>query len=213
MVLELDTSGQGYKTTFTLHSTNVWNKVWFHCKSWKCRGSSNECIMWAVNSADFRRGGWQLQTSFSQSFLLQFWKSQCPSSSKYPEFSKTPPTFAFWMILKVIMAVFPLNTIFFETPCSRNKIIRPGILNRSWEPLYCQLRLRTATEWWHWAPRTVKVSMTAELLADLINFTMNIISQGQCQRRKMGMQIVGGKPSVPFAVHFKCGYVCMYRSQ
>ena len=53
MVLEFDTLGQGYKTTFTLHSTNVWNKVWFHCKSWKCRGSSNEWIMWAVNSADF----------------------------------------------------------------------------------------------------------------------------------------------------------------
>ena len=38
MVLELDTSGQGYKTAFTLPSTNVWNKFCFHCKSWKCRG-------------------------------------------------------------------------------------------------------------------------------------------------------------------------------
>ena len=118
MVLELDTSGQGYKTTFTLPSTNVWNKFCFHCKSWKCRGSSKECIMWAVNSADFWRGGWQLQASFSQSFLLQFWKSQCPSGSKYPEFSKTPPAFAFWMSLKVVMAIFPRNDIFFETPCS-----------------------------------------------------------------------------------------------
>ena len=117
MVLELDTSGQGYKTTFTLHSTNVWNKVWFHCKSWKCRGSSNECIMWAVNSADFWRGGWQLQASFSQSILLQFWKSQCPSGSKYPEFSKTPPAFAFWMSLKVVVAIFPRNDIFFGTLC------------------------------------------------------------------------------------------------
>ena len=42
---------------------------------------------------------------------------------------------------------------------------------------------------------TVEVSMTAELLADL------------------GMQIVGGKPSVPIAVHFTSGYVCMYCSQ
>ena len=53
MVLELDTSGKGYKTTFTLPSTNVWNKFCFHCKSWKCRGTSKECILWAVNSADF----------------------------------------------------------------------------------------------------------------------------------------------------------------
>ena len=61
-------------------------------------------------------GGWQLQASFSQSFLLQFWKSQCPSGSKYPEFSKTPPAFAFWMSLKVVMAVSPLNTIFLGHP-------------------------------------------------------------------------------------------------
>ena len=33
MVLELGTSGQGYKTTFTLPSTKVWNKFCFHCKS------------------------------------------------------------------------------------------------------------------------------------------------------------------------------------
>ena len=26
----------------------------------------------------FLEGGWQLQASFSQAFLLQFWKSQCP---------------------------------------------------------------------------------------------------------------------------------------
>ena len=65
----------------------------------------------------FLEGGWQLQASFSQSILLQFWKSQCPSGSKYPEFSKTPPTFVFWMILKVVMAIFPRNDIFFGTPC------------------------------------------------------------------------------------------------
>ena len=105
------------KPTFTFPSTNVWNKFCFHCKSWKCRESSKECIMWAVNSADFWRGGWQLQASFSQSILLQFWKSQCPSGSKYPEFSKTPPAFAFWMSLRVVMAIFPRNDIFFETPC------------------------------------------------------------------------------------------------
>ena len=28
-----------------------------------------------------------------------------------------PKVFAFWMSLKVVMAVFPQNTIFFETPC------------------------------------------------------------------------------------------------
>ena len=33
-----------------------------------------------------------------------------------PEFSKTPPAFAFWMSLKVVMAVFPLNTIFLGHP-------------------------------------------------------------------------------------------------
>ena len=53
VVLKLDTSGPGYKTNFTLPSTKVWNKFCFHCKSWKCRGSSKECIMWAVNSANF----------------------------------------------------------------------------------------------------------------------------------------------------------------
>ena len=32
------------------------------------------------------------------------------------EFSKTPPTFAFWMSLKVVMAVFPQNDIFLGHP-------------------------------------------------------------------------------------------------
>ena len=77
----------------------------------------NWCKLRAENSANFWRGGWQLQASFSQAFLLQFWKSQCLSDSKYPEFFKTPPAFAFWMSLKVVMAVFPQNTIFFWTPC------------------------------------------------------------------------------------------------
>ena len=63
------------------------------------------------------QGDFQLLASFSQSFLLKFWKSQYPWCSKYPEFSKTPPTFAFWMSLKVVMAVFPLNDIFFGTRC------------------------------------------------------------------------------------------------
>ena len=63
---------------FTFYQCVEQGLISFHCKSWKCRGSSNECIMWAVNSADFWRGGWQLQASFSQAFLLQFWKSQCP---------------------------------------------------------------------------------------------------------------------------------------
>ena len=63
----------------------------------------NRCILRAENSAHFWREGWQLQGSFTQSFLLQFWKSQCPSGSKYSEFSKTPPAFAFWMRLKVVM--------------------------------------------------------------------------------------------------------------
>ena len=124
MVIELNTSGQGYKTTLTLPSTNVWNKFCFHCKSWKCRGSSKECIMWAVNSADFWRGGWQLQASFSQSFLLQFWKSQCPFCSKYPEFFKTPPSFAFWMSLKVVMAIFPHEDIFLRHPVFFMTVLR-----------------------------------------------------------------------------------------
>ena len=42
----------------------------------------NQCILRAVNSAYSFRGGWQLYASFSQSFLLQFWKSQCPSVYK-----------------------------------------------------------------------------------------------------------------------------------
>ena len=116
-VFELDTPSQGYKTTFILPSTNIWNKFCFHCKSWKCRGTSKDCILRAENSDHFWRGGWQLYASFSQSFLLQFWKSQCPFGSKYPEFSKTPPTFAFWMSLRVVMAIFPLNDIFFGTLC------------------------------------------------------------------------------------------------
>ena len=66
----------------------------------------------------FLEGGLEtLYASFSQSFLLQFWKSQCPFGSKYPEFSNTPPTFAFWMSLRVVMAIFRRNDIFFETPC------------------------------------------------------------------------------------------------
>ena len=116
-VLELDTPSQGYKTTFTLPSTKVWNKFCFHCKSWKCRGTSKDCILWAVNSDHFWRGGWQLYASFSQSFFHQFWKSQCSFGSKYPEFSNTPPTFAFWMSLRVVMAIFPRNDIFFGTLC------------------------------------------------------------------------------------------------
>ena len=84
----------------------------------KMQRDIKSCILWAVNSAHFWRGGWQLYASFSQSFLLQFWKSQCPSGSKYPEFSNTPPTFAFWMSLRVVMAIFPRNDIFFGTPCT-----------------------------------------------------------------------------------------------
>ena len=134
MVFELDTSGQGYKTTFTFPSTNVWNKFCFHCKSWKCRESSKECIMWAVNSADFWRGGWQLQASFSQSFLLQFSvnSSQCPSRSKYPEFSKTPPALAFWMSLKVVIPVFPQNTIFLRHPVYYLHKVPPWTWSRLW---------------------------------------------------------------------------------
>ena len=77
--------------------------------------SNNYCVSWhlallffAVKNPIlcpfFNR---QLRASFSQSILLQFWKSQCPSGSKYPELSKTPPTFAFWIILRVVMVVFP----------------------------------------------------------------------------------------------------------
>ena len=38
--------------------------------------------------------------------------------SKYPEFSETPPTFAFWMSLKVVVAVFSQNNIFLGHPVS-----------------------------------------------------------------------------------------------
>ena len=55
-------------------------------------------------------------STFSQSFLIQFWKSQCPSYNKCPEFSKTPPTSEFWMILKVVMAIFPRKDIFLGHP-------------------------------------------------------------------------------------------------
>ena len=51
-----------------------------------------------------------------KSFLLQFWKSQCPFRSKYPEFFKTPQTFAFLMSLKEVMVVFPQNNIFLGHP-------------------------------------------------------------------------------------------------
>ena len=77
----------------------------------------NESVLWNKNSDHFWKGGWQLYASFSQSFFLQFLKSQCPFGSKYPEFSKTPPTFAFWMSLRVVMAIFPRNDIFFGTLC------------------------------------------------------------------------------------------------
>ena len=67
----------------------------------------------------FKEGGWQLEASFSQSFLLQFLKSQCQCCSKYPEYSKKT-TFAFWMSLEVDMDIFPINDILFETPCISN---------------------------------------------------------------------------------------------
>ena len=76
----------------------------------------NECVLWAENSDHFWRGGWQLYASFSQSFFHQFWKSQCSYGSKYPEFSNTPPTFALWMSLRVVMAIFPRNDIFLGHP-------------------------------------------------------------------------------------------------
>ena len=83
-------------------SSKTWNKFCFQYKSWKGSRTSKECILCIVrrdvNSTHFSRGGWQLEPSFSQSFLPQ---SQWPYCSKYTEFSKTPPTFAFWMYLKV----------------------------------------------------------------------------------------------------------------
>ena len=116
MVLELDTSGQGYKTTFNLHSTNVWNKVWIHCKSWKCRGSSNEWIMWAVNSADFWRGVGNLMLHFLSNFFFNFENLCAHLVANNLNFPIHPPTFAFWMSLRVAMALFPRNDIFFRHP-------------------------------------------------------------------------------------------------
>ena len=80
----------------------------------------NESVLWNKNSDHFWKGGWQLYASFSQSFFLQFLKSQCPFGSKYPEFSKTPPTFAFWMSLRVVMAIFPRKGIFLRHPVHSN---------------------------------------------------------------------------------------------
>ena len=40
---------------------------------------------------------WQLWPWLSQLFLNRFSKFLCLSCSKFPEFFKTPPTFAFWM--------------------------------------------------------------------------------------------------------------------
>ena len=54
------------------------------------------------------------------------------NSSKYPEFSKTPSTFVFWMILKVVMAVFPRNDIFFGTPCRYKPL---ATVNNRYKPL------------------------------------------------------------------------------
>merc|ERR1711949_97640 len=56
-----------------------------------------------------------------------------PFGSKYPEFSKTPPTFAFWMSLTVVMAVFPLNDIFFETLCTQTTLWL-GLLQQLFSP-------------------------------------------------------------------------------
>ena len=72
------------------------------------------------------------------SLFFQFRKSQCPSGSKYPEFSNTPPTFAFWMSLRVVMAIFPINYIFLGTHCSFSKyctLHRQTLLTRLMEVL------------------------------------------------------------------------------
>ena len=87
-------------------------QVLFSLQVMKMQRVIKEVHIVSIEFCPILEGGWQLKASFSQSFLLQFWKSQCPFCSKYPEFSKTPPTFAFWMSLKVVMAVFSLNDIF-----------------------------------------------------------------------------------------------------
>ena len=54
-------------------------------------------------------------------FNFENLSSHHPWCSKYSEFSKTPPTFAFWISLKVVMAVFPQKDIFFRHPVYANQ--------------------------------------------------------------------------------------------
>ena len=104
MVLELDTSGQVYKTTFILPCNNMWNKFCFNCKSWKCRGSSKECIMWTVNSADFCRGVGNFRLHFLSHFFFNFENLQISTKSKIF------PKYAYKRLKVFLTCVFSLNS-------------------------------------------------------------------------------------------------------
>ena len=135
MVLELDTSGQGCKTTFTLPSTKVWNKFCFHCKSWKCRGSSKECIMWAVNSADFRRGVGNLRLHFLSHFFFNFENLSAHLVANILNFPKHPLYALFWYIWSYLYPLFLRSHFFLTHPVCRrsstSNFSRACVVNKS----------------------------------------------------------------------------------
>ena len=70
-------------------------------------------------AAEHQRSAYLLSSEFHSTFRglissssLNISVPNCPSCNKYPEFYKTPPTFAFCMILKVVMAIFPKKDMF-----------------------------------------------------------------------------------------------------
>ena len=103
-----------YATRLALRFSKM-KKKWLR----KCMSRKKVHIIVISEFCPFLEGGWQLEASFSQSFLLQFWKCQCPSCSKHPEFSKTAPTCPFLKDLNLVKAIFPLITFFLVHPVNK----------------------------------------------------------------------------------------------
>ena len=73
-------------------------------------------LVWS-KSMPFLKGGRHLWTHFSQSFSDKNEEFLCSSERKFPEFSKTPPTFLHRSLLMASTAVWTLINLFFGTPC------------------------------------------------------------------------------------------------
>ena len=75
-----------------------------------------------TQSCLFSRGVKHLWPHFSQSFSDKNEEFLCSSERKFPEFSKTPPTFIHRSLLMPSTAVWTLINLFFGTPCTLNQM-------------------------------------------------------------------------------------------